>query len=116
MLPTLTAKDIEVKEGSKGKPEDAEIDKEGHPALDYEEALNFSGSAFAKMIRYYQYLERILSLEWFICKLQFKHEVAVHIDDAFNHGLPFWVDTEYEKRIKQEVTNRPIRNDVNVIA
>lgn len=31
-------------------------------------------------------------------------------------GLPFWVDTEYEKRMKKEVVNRPIRSDMNVIA
>jgi len=68
MLPTLTVKDIDPKEG-KGKSEDCEVDKEGYPYQDYEEALNFGKSSFAKMIRYYQYLERILGLEWFICKL-----------------------------------------------
>ena len=67
--------------------------------LDYVEALHFGKSSFAVMMRYYQYLERILSLEWFICKLQFKHDVAVHIDDAFTLGLPFWFDTDYEKRM-----------------
>ena len=68
MLPTMTPRDTDPSQG-KGRPEDSEIDKQGYPMLDYEEALFFGQSKFAKMIRFYQYLERILNLEWFICKL-----------------------------------------------
>lgn len=66
MLPTLTLKDstagADGREssttgnggGSKGaKAEDAEIDKQGYPILDYEEALHFGRSNFAVMFRYY---------------------------------------------------------------
>lgn len=80
MLPTFNLKDLAggresaatngTASCSKGvKSEDAEIDKQGYPLLDYEEALHFGRSNFAVMMRYYQYLERIMSLEWFICKL-----------------------------------------------
>jgi len=71
MLPAMTPKDPDPSQG-KGRPDDSEIDKLGYPTLDYEEALNFGQSKFAKLIRFYQYIERILGLEWFICKLQFR--------------------------------------------
>ena len=71
MLPSFTQRDNDPKEG-KGKPEDSEIDKMGYPLLDYEEELNFGHSKYAKLIRLYQYIERIINLEWFICKLQFR--------------------------------------------
>ncbi len=67
-LPSLTLRDTDPSHG-KGRPEDSEIDKQGYPLIDYEEALNFGQSTFAKTFRYYQYLERILNLEWFIVKL-----------------------------------------------
>ena len=38
---------------TKGRPEDSEIDKQGYPMLDYEEALFFGQSKFARMIRFY---------------------------------------------------------------
>ena len=59
-----------------------EIDDQGYVQLDYEEALNFSESKYAKFIRYYQYLERIFSLEWFIYKLQFKQTEIIPLDNA----------------------------------
>ena len=68
MLPAMTLRDLDPSYG-KGRPEDSDIDKQGYPALDYEEALNFGQSRYARLIRYYQYIERILNLEWFICKL-----------------------------------------------
>ena len=68
MLPSMTLRDLDPSYG-KGRPEDSDIDKLGYPALDYEEALSFGQSRFAKLIRYYQYIERIVNLEWFICKL-----------------------------------------------
>ena len=67
----MTHRDPDPSQG-KGKPEDSEVDKLGYPLLDYEEALNFGTSKFAVMTRFYQYLERILNLEWFITKLQFR--------------------------------------------
>jgi len=38
------------------------------------------------------------------------------MDSAINLGLPFWTDTEYEKRMKKEVVNRPLRPGINTIA
>ena len=52
LLPSLTLKDQDPSQG-KGRPEDSEIDKLGYPALDYEEALNFGQSTYAKLIRFY---------------------------------------------------------------
>ena len=52
MLPTMTPKDTDPSQG-KGKPENTEIDEQGYPFLDYEEALYFGQSKFAVMIRYY---------------------------------------------------------------
>ena len=37
------------------------------------------------------------------------------MDNALNLGLPFWVDTEYERRMKKEVVNRPIKEGLNPI-
>lgn len=71
MLESLTLHDAE-NSASKGKPEATDIDDEGYVQLDYEEALYFCHSNYAKMMRYYQHLERIIQLEWFIYKLQFK--------------------------------------------
>lgn len=115
MLPAMTLKDMDPSYG-KGRPEDSDIDKQGYPALDYEEALNFGQSRYAKLIRYYQYIERILNLEWFICKLQFRQDTVVHMDNALNLGLPFWQDTEYERRMKKEIVNRPVKEGLNPIS
>ena len=54
MLPAMTLRDMDPAAG-KGRPEDSDIDKLGYPALDYEEALNFGQSKYAKLI---QHLER----------------------------------------------------------
>lgn len=115
MLPSFTQRDNDPSQG-KGKPEDSEIDKMGYPLLDYEEELNFGHSKYAKLIRLYQYIERIINLEWFICKLQFRQDTVVHMDNAINLGLPFWMDTDYEKRMKKEVSNRPLVKGVNPIS
>ena len=115
MLPAFTYKDTDPAQG-KGKPEDSEIDKQGYPVHDYEESLHFGTSKFARMIRYYQYLERIINLEWFICKLQFRQDTVVHMDNAIRLGLPFWVETEYERRQKRELHNRPIKEGLNPIS
>lgn len=115
MLPTMTPRDTDPSQG-KGRPEDSEIDKQGYPMLDYEEALFFGQSKFARMIRFYQYLDRILNLEWFICKLQFRQDTVVHMDNAIKLGLPFWLDTKYEKRMKKEIANRPVKEGINPIS
>ena len=115
MLPSFSPRDPDPSQG-KGRPEDSEIDKLGYPMLDYEEALSFGHSRFAKMIRFYQYLERILNLEWFIIKLQFRQDTVVHMDNAINLGLPFWADTDYERRMKKEIRGRPVREGINPIS
>ena len=115
MLPTLTPRETDPSHG-KGRPEDSEIDKLGYPMLDYEEALNFGRSKYGVMMRYYQYLERILGLEWFICKLQFRQDTVVHMDSAITLGLPFWTPTDYERRMKKEVKALPIKKGVNPIS
>lgn len=38
------------------------------------------------------------------------------MDNAINLGLPFWADTGYERRMKKEIVNLPIREGVNPIA
>ena len=38
------------------------------------------------------------------------------MDNAINLGLPFWMDTDYEKRMKKEVSNRPLVKGVNPIS
>ena len=88
----------------------------GNVSIGSEEALSFGHSKFAKMIRFYQYLERILNLEWFIIKLQFRQDTVVHMDNAINLGLPFWVDTDYERRMKKEIRGRPVREGINPIS
>ena len=40
MLPSMTPRDMDPS-SAKGRPENNEIDKQGYPILDYEEALNF---------------------------------------------------------------------------
>ena len=72
MLESMTPLDGESM-AKKGETErKTEIDEAGYVQLDYEEAVDYYDSKYAKFIRYYQYLERIISLEWFIYKLQFK--------------------------------------------
>lgn len=61
-------------------------------------------------------MERIIGLEWFICKLQFRQDTLVHMDNAINYGLPFWMETDQEKRMKKEINNRPLKQGVNPIA
>jgi hypothetical protein len=38
------------------------------------------------------------------------------MDNAINLGLPFWIDTEYEKRMKTQVSNRPVKAGINPIS
>ena len=37
-------------------------------------------------------LERILTLEWFMAKVTFKHDAVCFLDQAIEAGLPFWHD------------------------
>ena len=38
------------------------------------------------------------------------------MDNAINLGLPFWADTDYERRMKKEIVNRTVREGINPIA
>ena len=72
MLESMTPLDGESMAKKSETERKTEIDEAGYVQLDYEEAVDYYDSKYAKFIRYYQYLERIISLEWFIYKLQFK--------------------------------------------
>lgn len=80
---------------------------------DYEEALDFADSSYAKFIRYYQCLERIITLEWFIYKMQFRQVDVVHLDNAIAYGLPFWQSTDYEDRLLSEMPQTDIKEGFN---
>ena len=103
MIETMTPLDGEqmIKESEIERKTD--IDDLGYVQLDYEEALDFFDSKYAKFMRYYQYLERIISLEWFIYKLQFKQTDVIPLDNAIANGLPFWQTNDYEERLKAEM-------------
>ena len=38
------------------------------------------------------------------------------MDNAIKLGLPFWLDTKYEKRMKKEIANLPIKEGMNPIS
>lgn len=114
MLPTFTPRELDglheqTTSEQQAQPSDdkheesSHIRKQGNPLLDYDEALNFSNSTYSKLTRYYQHIERIFYLEWFIQQLQFKHIESVNMNTIFEVGLPFWNDTEYETRIKNSL-------------
>ena len=68
------------------------------------------------MMRYYQHLERIFQLEWFIYKTQFKQDEVVFLDNAIQAGLPFWQGTEYEEKLKRELPEMTLNNSFNHIS
>lgn len=116
LLPTMTPKDVEaVTQNKGGKVEEVDIDRQGYPLHDYYEALHFGDSQYAKMIRYYQFLDRIFKLEWFLLRLQFKQDVAIHIDSAFRIGMPFWKDLELDAIVKREVESVEMVDNLNPI-
>ena len=90
MLESMTPLDGESMAKKSEAERKTEIDEAGYVQLDYEEAVDYYDSKYAKFIRYYQYLERIISLEWFIYKLQFKQTDVIPLDNAIQNGLPFW--------------------------
>lgn len=71
--------------------------------LDYEEALYFGDSKFAALMRYYQSVERILTIELFLNKLQINSSQVIHLDQAIETGLPFWKPDGFDARIHQEL-------------
>jgi hypothetical protein len=73
--------------------------------LDYEEALYFGDSKYAALTRYFVSLERIISIEWFLNKLQFRPDEVIHIDNAMESGLPFWREDEFDQRVTAQ--NKP---------
>jgi hypothetical protein len=48
------------------------------------------------MIRYYLTLERVIMLEWFINKLQFRSDEVINLELALDCGLPFWKEDEFD--------------------
>jgi hypothetical protein len=83
-----------------------------HHVLEYDEALYFGDSKYAALIRFYLYLERILSIEWFIRQLEFTSEDMIHFTHAIDSGLPFFRPDEFENRIHQTLTLKN-KQDVN---
>lgn len=55
------------------------------------------------MIRYYLTLERVIMLEWFINKLQFRSDEVINLELALDCGLPFWKEDEFDQRIKSQI-------------
>lgn len=51
------------------------------------------------MTRYYVALERILTIEWFILKLQFRPDVVIAIDSAMESGQLFYKLDEFDQRV-----------------
>lgn len=74
------------------------VGNSGSTLLDYEEGLYFGDSQYGNMIRYYLTLERILTLEWFIVKLQFPTNEVINMEHALECGLPFWKEDEFDAR------------------
>ena len=77
-----------------------------HHVLEYDEALYFGDSKYASLIRFYLYLERTISIEWFIRQLDSSSESMIHFMHAIDSGLPFFKPDEFESRIRQTVTTQ----------
>lgn len=54
------------------------------------------------MMRYYLLMERILQLEWFINKIQFRASELIHLENAIESGGPFWQEDEFDARVAVE--------------
>ena len=114
-------KSVSSKDKEKAKKRIARVARiSGNPngarTLDYEEAMYFGDSKYAKLIAYYQNLERILQLEWFMNKLRFRRDQVVFIDSAVEAGLPFWHETEFEEFTRKEVGSVEIQPGANQIS
>ena len=116
MIETMTPLDGEQMIKPSEVERKTEIDDQGYVQLDYEESLDFYDSKYAKFMRYYQYLERIISLEWFIYKLQFKQTDVIPLDNAIQNGLPFWQTNDYEERLKAEMPATQLNDSFNKIS
>jgi len=57
--------------------------------------LHYGDSKIAGLAKYYLGLERIVTLEWFINKLQFKTNEVVALENAIENGLPYWKEDDY---------------------
>lgn len=55
------------------------------------------------MVRYYLLLERIMQLEWFVNKIQFKTSELIHLDTAVESGMPFWQEDDFDARISSSL-------------
>jgi hypothetical protein len=89
------------------------IGNSGSALLDYEEGLYFGDSQYGNMMRYYITLERILTLEWFINKLQFLPSEVINMEHALESGLPFWKEDEFDARSKTHNSTPLPDNAVN---
>ena len=81
--------------------------------LDYEEAIYFGDSKYADLTRYYVALERIMTLEWFLTKLQFRSDEVISIDNAIESGCLFWKPDEFDKRVSDMLPELEKANQVN---
>ena len=125
LLPTFTPINMEhldekVKD-DKGKQRQERVKKisgsaSGVPSLDYDEALYFGDSKYSKLMSYFQNLERILTLELFINKLQFNHREVVYLDNAIENGLPFWQETDYEAFLNKETSQLTVTENENKLS
>lgn len=79
------------------------VESAGSAILDFEEGLYFGDSQYGNMIRYYLTLEKILTVEWFINKLQFPPDEVINMEHAIECGLPFWKEDEFDARIKNQI-------------
>lgn len=87
------------------------IRNSGSALLDYEEGLYFGDSQYGNMMRYYLALERILTLEWFILKLQFPSNDIINMENSLECGLPFWKEDEFDARAQS--TPKKLEGQIN---
>jgi len=57
--------------------------------------MHYGDSKIASLAKYYLGLERIITLEWFINKLQFKTNEVVDLENAIENGLIYWKEDDY---------------------
>ena len=101
LLPTYTPIDKFEFSGQKKTLDDSsdQLNRPYLSPLDYKEAIYFGDSKYADLTRYYVTLERILTLEWFLTKLQFRSDEVINIDSAIESGCLFWRPDEFDKRV-----------------
>lgn len=109
MLPTFTpmdpAEELQKRTGEEQESwQKAKIGRSASGLLDYEEALYFGDSHYSTVMRYYQALERILTVEFFIVKMQFTAAEVVELENAVNTGMLFWKLDDFDARIAEDCT------------